>query len=70
MISIAKRPGEERFFSGAFAVFRCISAFFSCVLFGGIWFFRIFAHSKGRLYLKSSEIQRIILNQTRQGISM
>lgn len=38
----AKRLGEDRFFSGAFGVFTAFQ-FFSCVLFGGIGFFRIFA---------------------------
>lgn len=31
VISIAKRPGKERFFSGAFAVFRRISDIFRVI---------------------------------------
>lgn len=47
VITIEKRLGEDRFFFGAFDVFRCISAFFSCVLFGDKKNFRIFACGKG-----------------------
>lgn len=45
--SKGKRPGDERFFSGAFDVFRYISVVFSFVLFGGIEKFSIFAIDKG-----------------------
>jgi len=38
-----KRLGEDRFFSGVFVVFTAFQ-FFSCVLFGGIQNFRIFAY--------------------------
>lgn len=39
-----KRLGEDKFFSGAFDVFRYISDFFLSKLFGGKEIFRIFAN--------------------------
>ena len=44
--SMGKRLGEEWFFSGAF-VFSLHFCYFSCVLFGGIENFCIFASGKG-----------------------
>jgi len=43
LAAIAKRLGEDRFFSEVFVVFTAFQ-FFSCVLFGGIQNFRIFAN--------------------------
>lgn len=55
MKSIAKRLGEERFFSGAFVVISINIFYFSCVLFGGKRIFRIFAGEQGVAVMYASD---------------